>query len=189
MAKVKVGYMGIPYSNTWEMAKIFAEEAGLDAELVPLVSASKTMEAMEAKEVDFGVFAFRNATAGQVVETRDAIKGHVLEVFRKGHLQIHHCVFTKNADTRVKAVSSHIQALGQCKKNLARLYPDARLMESADTALSAQMLAEGKLPDDTAVICKQAAGEHWGLHLAHINIEDRKDNITDFVMLRIPKSN
>ena len=187
MTKVRIGYMGVPFSNTWEKAMEFAEQMGWDAELVDLMSARNTVEAMERKEVDYGVLAYSNNLAGTVGETAEAMKGRVFEVLAKGGLPIHHCVFAKSSDAKIDRISSHIHALKQCKISLHKLYPDAIQMESPDTAYSAQMLAEGKLPDTTAVLCKKAAGEHWGLVMLHENIEDRKDNVTQFVLLRIPR--
>ena len=185
---VKVGYMGVPFSNTWLKAKEFVEDLGLDAELVPLICAKDTVEALERGETDYAVLAYTNNLAGTVKETADAMKGRILEVVARGGLDIHHCVFTLSPDVKVDTVSSHIHALKQCARSLRRLYPDAKLSESPDTAYSAQMLAEGKLPGTAAVLCTRAAGENWGLTLIHENIEDRKDNVTQFVMLRMPRS-
>ncbi len=185
---VKIGYMGVPFSNTWEKTKEFAEELGMDAEFVPLMCAKDTVAALENGEVDYGVLAYTNNLAGTVKETADAMKGKILEVVAKGGLVIHHCVFAKSADVKVDRVSSHIHALKQCTNNLRKLYPGAILLESPDTAYSAQMLAEGKLPDTAAVLCRRPAGENWNLVMLHENIEDRRDNITQFVMLRMPRS-
>ena len=185
--KVKVGYMGVPFSNTWEKAREFVEQLGWDAELVDLMSAKETVEALENGEVDYGVLAYTNNLAGTVQETAKAISGKVFEVVAKGGLQVHHCVFAKSADVEVDAVSSHIHALKQCTNSLRRLYPDAKQLESRDTAYSAQLLAEGKLSDTTAVLCRRPAGEHWGLVMLHENIEDRSDNVTQFVLIRKPR--
>lgn len=185
---VKVGYMGIPYSNTWLKTKEFVDGLGMEAELGPLVCAKDTVGALERGEVDYGVLAYTNNLAGTVRETADAMAGRVLEVVAKGGLPIHHCVFALSADVAVDMVSSHIHALKQCERSLRKLYPNARQVESADTAYSAQMLAEGKLPATAAVLCTKAAGENWGLTLIHENIEDSRDNVTQFVMLRMPRS-
>ena len=187
MSKIRIGYMGVPFSNTWEKAAEFAGQMGWDAELVELMSARNTVEAMERGEVDYGVLAYSNNLAGTVEETAEAMRGRIFEVLAKGGLPIHHCVFAKSANAKIDRISSHIHALKQCTRSLRRLYPDAIQMESPDTAYSAQMLAEGKLPDTAAVLCKKAAGEHWGLVMLHENIEDRKDNVTQFVLLRIPR--
>ena len=185
--KIRVGYMGIPYSSTWEKTREFVDELEWDAELVGLMSAKDTVEALEKGEVDYGVLAYTNNIAGTVQETAAALKGRIFEVISKGGLQVHHCVFVKRPDVTVRTVSSHPHALRQCEKSLRRLYPEAKQSESRDTAYSAQLLSEGKLSDDTAVLCRRLAGEHWGLVMLHENIEDRKDNVTQFVLIRKPR--
>ena len=53
-----------------------------------------------------------------------------------------------------------------------------------DTAIAAEYLAEGKLPEDTAVVCRRNAGQMFHLRMIHENIEDRSDNMTEFHLLR-----
>lgn len=185
--KTKVGYMGVPFSNTWEKAREFVQEMGWDAELVDLMCAKDTLDALDRGDVDYGVVAYTNNLAGTVQETAEAMKGRVFEVIAKGGLQVHHCVFAKSGDAKIDTVNSHIHALKQCERNLKRLYPDAKLTVSKDTAYSAELLAEGKLSDSTAVLCRRSAGEHWGLVMLYENIEDRSDNFTQFVLLRKPR--
>ena len=47
------------------------------------------------------------------------------------------------------------------------------------------MLSDGRLSEDTAVICRRNAGEMFHLHLLHENIEDREGNMTEFELLRL----
>lgn len=184
--RARIGYMGIPFSNSDGMSQTLAEQAGLkDAEQVPLMSAKGVMEALEAGAIDYGVLAVSNTLAGEVEETADACKGAKLRIVAEGDMPIHHCVFARVHDGRITKVCSHVQALRQCTESLKRLYPDAVQIDCADTAYAAEMLAEGKLPEDCAVLCRKAAGEHYGLRLAHENIEDSRDNVTHFVLVRL----
>ena len=183
---IRVGYMGIPYSNSWEKAREFVAEKGWDAELVPLMSAAATVGSLEKGETDYAVLPYTNSIAGDVLETAEALRGKHFDKVADGSLPIHHCVFARSADAVITIVSSHIHALNQCLNSLKELYPDAELRGSPDTAYSAQMLAEGKLPETAAVLCRRSAGEHWGLVLLHENIEDRKDNTTSFMMICLP---
>lgn len=58
-------------------------------------------------------------------------------------------------------------------------------MDCSDTAYAAEMLSKGELPDDCGVICRKAAGEHYGLCLVKENIEDSGDNETFFMMISL----
>ena len=185
--RIRVGYMGIPHSNSAHMAISFSEGLGLyDYELVPLMSAKNVIEALVAGDIDYGVFATMNRYAGTVVETRNALKDHDdIETLGSMWTHIHHCVFKKNPEDRVTRLISQIQALLQSEKNLGILYPDAVWEECEDTAYAAEMLANGKLPEGSAAICRRDAGEAYGLYLDNENVEDRKENMTLFTFVRM----
>ena len=184
---VKVGYMGIPHSNSAHMAKSFSEGLGLtDYELVPLMTAKRVMDALISGDIDYGVFATMNRFAGTVVETRTAMKDRYdIETVGSMWTHIHHCVFKRTADEKVTRLVSHIQALLQSERNLGTLYPDAVWEECEDTAFAAEMLAAGKLPEGSAAVCRRDAGEAYGLYLDNENVEDRKENMTLFSFVRM----
>lgn len=183
---IKLGYMGIPFSNSEAMAIDFAKQMNwTDVEYVALMSSRNTIEALRKEEIDYGVVAVRNSSAGTVKETADAMEGLTYRKILEGSERIHHCLFTKTQDSEVNSICSHIQAIGQCKANLAEMFPDAVQNECSDTAYAAEMLSKGELPDDCAVLCRKAAGEHYGLHLLKENIEDRGDNETFFFLIAL----
>lgn len=185
--KVRIGYMGIPFSNSAAMAAFFAEKSGIeDPEFVALMSARETMDALVAGEVEYGVFATENKFAGTVIETQKAFDGHDdIEILSEDWTPIHHCVFVKNEGDRITKLVSHIQALMQSRNNLSVLYPDAEMQECEDTAYAAEMLAAGQLPEGSAAVCRRDAGEHYGLVLVNENVEDNKDNMTKFAFIKL----
>ena len=188
MAKIaRIGYMGIPLSNSEHMAKRFSEKFNItDCELVPLMSAENVVKALVSGDIDYGVLATLNRFAGTVVETRTALKDRYdIEKIDSEWTPIHHCVFTRNKDVKVRMIVSHVQALLQSERNLKRLYPDAEWMECEDTAYAAEMLSKGLLPDDSAAVCRKEAGEFYDLHLANENVEDNEGNMTLFSFVRM----
>ena len=184
---IKVGYMGIPYSNSEEMAMIFSKKFDLkDPELVPLMSAKNVLDELVARRIDYGVLAVENRFAGIVEESREAKKGiRNLKELDLMWSPIHHCVFKRNKDEKVVALISHIQALLQSENNLKRLYPGAEFVECEDTAYAAEILSKGELPEGYAAVCRKDAGEHYGLYLDNENVEDNKDNMTRFSLVRL----
>ena len=184
---IKVGYMGIPFSNSEEMAKIFSKKFDLgDVELVPLMSAKNVIDELVAGRIDYGVLAVENKFAGIVQESLEAKKG-VRDLVELDLMwsPIHHCVFKRNKDDRVDRLVSHIQALMQSQNNLKRLYPGAEFVECEDTAYAAEMLSKGELPEGSAAVCRMDAGEHYGLYLDNQNVEDNKDNTTKFSLVKL----
>ncbi|HKM09038.1 MAG TPA: prephenate dehydratase domain-containing protein [Candidatus Methanomethylophilaceae archaeon] len=179
----KIGYMGIPFSNSENAARKFIEKRGINGELIPLVNSEGVVRALLEDTIDYGIVAVRNAVAGKVIETEEALKLGPVKVIEEIGLSIHHCVFIKREGIKVSAVASHIQALAQTHNNLDEILPGIKKITTEDTALSAEMLADGRLPEDTAVICGLEAGRNKGLFLLKENIEDDKENMTYFALL------
>jgi len=188
--KVRVGYMGIPLSNSEHMAKEFSDKFGIrDRELVALMSAKNVVKALVSGEIDYGVLATMNRFAGTVLETRSALKDRYdIEKIDSMWTPIHHCVFTLNRDVEVTKIVSHVQALLQSENNLKKLYPDAVWEECEDTAYAAEMLSKGLLPEGSAAVCRKEAGEFYNLHLANENVEDNEGNMTLFSFVRMKQS-
>jgi prephenate dehydratase len=182
---MRIGYMGAPLSFSEGMAEEMRDEYSPGAELVPLMSAKGTVDALRKGEIDMGVLAVRNSIFGVVEESEIALKGLRYRTLMERKMQIRQCIFVKDPSVKITKISSHVQALGQCRNSIDKFYPGAERIETADTALSAEMLADGRLPDDCAVVCRKEAGLHYGLCLAHEDAEDRKDNITDFILFEL----
>lgn len=184
--RIRIGYMGIPFSNTEAMTLEFVRQMNWkDAELVPLVTSKDTVDALFRGEVDYAVLAVRNGIAGPVKETEKSLEGRDVRKILGGSERIHHCLFSKTQTSKIDMICSHIQALGQCRENLSVLYPDAEQRECSDTAYAAELLSKGELPDDCAVLCRKEAGEHYGLFLVKENLEDRGDNETFFHLISL----
>ena len=183
---VRVAYMGIPGSNSEQAATELAGAMGWGVfALIPAEDSAGTVRAMDDGEADYGVVASKNVHAGPVIETEDVLAARPdIEILRALWLPIHHCVFTKGPGVEVRVVASHIQALLQTRRHLDELYPGLERREVVDTAIAAEMLADGRLPPDCAVICRRNAGEACGLTLVHENIEDIEGNMTEFELLR-----
>ena len=186
MVRARIGYMGIPFSNSAAVAKEFADRMRIpDPEYVPLMTAEGTMRALCDGSIDYGVLAVENRIAGKVAETEDALKLRDVEFLDWTWLPIHHCVFVRHEGDGIKRIVSHIQALLQSTRTLTRLYPFAMFAECEDTAYAAEMLAKGELPEGSAALCRRDAGEHYGLFLANENVEDQKENMTRFAFVKL----
>lgn len=179
--------MGIPFSNSEEAAMLFVRKNrwnGVD--LIPLMSSSAVVAALEEGTIDYGVVASRNIVAGPVEETAKALNGkNNIEECQTVDVPIHHCLFVKHEGCVIDSVASHIQAILQSSSNLERIVPSAKRIEVEDTAYAAEMLSDGALPENVGVICRMDAGENYCLHLLEENIEDDPENMTSFTLLRI----
>ncbi len=184
----KIGYMGIAGSFSEVAARELAKSTGLaDAELVPMVCSANILDALRAGEAAYGVLGVTNSTAGTVSEFAEAFDDVDYEVLAECILPIHHCIFLKPgaSEADITAVASHPQAFGQTGYYRWTHHPDWAEHAVEDTALAAEMLAKGTLPDTTAVICSMQAGLAWNLELLAENVEDAADNRTTFWLLRL----
>ena len=184
----RVGYMGIPGSFSEIAAEELLKQEGLEgAELVPLVCAQRILDALRDGSVGYGVLGVRNSTAGPVSEFVRAFEEVDYELLGEYVLPIHHCLFRKPGMdlTQLREVATHPQALRQTYHTRAARWPQLAEREIEDTAIGAEWLAKGELPETTAVICSIKAGTSWGLELIAENIEDSAENRTTFWLLRL----
>ncbi len=185
----KIGYMGIPGSFSEIAAQELTLQAGFtDVSYHPLICAQNILKELECGAIDYGVLAVENSSAGPVkefVETFDSVDYEHLKTLV---LPIHHCLFKRSADIpdeHLTVAASHPQALAQTRNTRAARFKTLAEQEIEDTAIGAEWLSKGLLPDTTAVICSKGAGQSWNLHLIAENIEDSDTNRTTFWLLRL----
>ncbi|MGI6206561.1 MAG: prephenate dehydratase [Anaerovoracaceae bacterium] len=190
---IKIGYQGIEGANAEQAAHDLVEKVGItdEIEYVPLVDSGHVIDALVNKRINYGVCAIYNSVAGIVLETVAATNGVELYIKADTTLNIHHCMFKKSPDipdSSITAVASHILAIKQCEDHLRQLYPQLEQIEVEDTGKAAKDLADGTLPETTAVLCRRNAGELFGLTLMNENIEDFPDNRTHFCLFQLKPS-
>ncbi len=185
---MKIGYQGIIGSNSEEAAHILANKLKLEnVEYIPLITSKNVIKSLENGEIEYGVCATRNYYAGEVEETKKAIEESKikLKILDKIDVPIHHSIFKKNNKIKnedLTQIASHVQALLQTKEFRKKNLPNLKELEVEDTALAAKYLAEGELPETTAIVSRKNAGEMYNLELMYENIEDLKNNLTEFAI-------
>lgn len=184
----------IKYENrSYGSPRKFSEKAAEDhinaeglrgATIVPLVSAEKVLQAVEVGEIDRGIFPIENSNGGIVLEAVYAMAAHRFTVRQMFELDVHHMLLVKPGTTssHIATVTSHDQAIKQCRMYLKRIWPDATITPYADTAKAAADLAADVLPDSTAVIAPRRCAEIYGLEVLDESIQDLKFNYTTFVV-------
>lgn len=182
---MKIGVMGARGSFSEQAGEQYAREMGLASYAIePLVSAENVLTALEAGSIDRGVFPIENSNGGIVIEAVYAMAKHRFAVERMFEMDVHHMLLVKSGVTAaaVTTICSHDQALKQCRMYVKRVWPDADVKPYADTAKAAEDLANGTLPDTTAVIAPRRAAELYGLEILEASIQDLKFNYTTFVV-------
>lgn len=176
---MRIGISGAPGSFSQEAALKFDPAA----EIVFLVSVENVLTELEKGTIDRGVFPIENSTGGIVIEAVYAMAKHQFEVEKLFEIEVNQNLIVQKGVTAsdITSVTSHDQALKQCRMYLKRMWPDIELVPYADTALAAKDLASGVLPKTTAVVASARAAELYGLDILDEKIQDLKFNYTVFI--------
>lgn len=182
---MKIGVMGDRGSFSEMAGEMYIRDNGVaDAEIVPLVSAENVLSELENGSIDKGIFPIENSNGGIVIEAVYAMAKHNFVVEKMFELDVKHNLLVRSGVTasHIKSISSHDQALKQCRMYIKRIWPEADVVPFKDTAAAAKALSEGELPDTTAVIASRRAAEMYGLDILEESIQDLKFNYTTFVV-------
>lgn len=187
MNKITIGVMGAHGSFSEQAGERYVRDFCSGAgEVVPLISAERVLSMLESNEIDRGVFPIENSNGGIVIEAVHAMAAHRFLIERMFEVDVHHMLLVKPGVTasQISAISSHDQALKQCRMYLKRKWGEADIVPYADTAKAAEDLANGTLPNTTAVIAPRGCASLYGLEILEESIQDLKYNYTTFVVAR-----
>lgn len=153
-----------------------------DMEVLPCPSFEDALAAVKHQKARLAMIPIENSTAGRVADIHTLLPGSGLFIIGEHFESIRHCLLaTIDADeTTIKTVTSHVQALGQCRKNLRAL--GVAREPYADTAGSAKYVAE-KGDNTVAGIAGELAADVYGLKIIRKNFQDEGNNTTRFVVL------
>ena len=184
---IKIGYQGIIGSYSEKAAKKFQKNLNIESELLGFVTSQRVVDNLNNKSIDYGVLAYENNSAGIVEETKKALRGIEYKIIDKISIPIKHCIFKKEdiSINKIKNIASHIQAIKQTKKIVFSKFGKLNIIETKDTALSAKMLSQGLLPNNTIIICSKEIGLMYNLDIIFENISDNKNNQTTFILISL----
>jgi prephenate dehydratase len=181
MKKLKIGIQGIKASFHDMATRAYFTDG--EIELVEIRDFRTQAEAVANGEVDYAVMAIENTIAGSILPNYGFIEEYNLKILGEEYLRISMQLMalpgTKLKD--IEEVISHPMALRQSMKFL-REYPDWKISEVSDTALSAKDIKELGLRG-VAAIAGSLAAEVYGLEIIAADIETNKQNYTRFLIL------
>ncbi len=132
---------------------------------------------------DLGLMAIENTLAGSLMPNYQLLDVHPLRITGEVYLRIQQNLLALPGSRveDLREVYSHPIALAQCQA-FFKAYPHIRLIEAADTALSARHVLESQDPRRGAVASTLAA-ELYELNIVAAGIETNKLNHTRFLVL------
>ena len=136
----------------------------------------------DAKLSDGAVMAIENSIAGSILPNYNLLQKSKLQVIGEVYLSISQNLLTypgvKLED--IKEVHSHPMAILQCLDYLEKY--NWKLVESEDTALSAEVVHQNK-SKHTAAIASKLAAQMFDLNIIKPDIHTLKNNITRFLIV------
>ena len=146
---------------------------------LPCDTFEQAIEAVRSGAADLAMLPCENSLAGRVPDIHSLLPGSGLHIVGEHFQRVEHCLLAPSGATvaGLRRVHSHAVALGQVRKLIREL--GVRAVVEADTAGSAQMVAELGNPADAAIASSLAA-DLYGLDILRSGVEDRADNTTRF---------
>lgn len=166
--------------------QIVAEQYfGNDIELVPCATFREVAQKVKSGKANFGVMAVENSIAGSIIANYGILQDANVQVAGEVYLHItqHLLALPGVRLDEIAEVHSHPMALQQCHAFLD-CYPQWKLVESEDTALSARRLAEDGQRNIAAIASARAA-ELYGLNVLAPEINTIANNYTRFMIIKM----
>jgi prephenate dehydratase len=149
---------------------------------LPCATFEDTFAAVREGRARYAMIPIENSVAGRVADVHHLMPYAGLHIIAEHFERIsHHLLAVPGAslDT-IKAVKSHVHALGQCRNLIQQL--GLKVIVGSDTAGAAAEVAE-KGDTTLAAIASELAAEAYGLVSLKAGIEDAEHNTTRFVVL------
>lgn len=139
--------------------------------------------ASDKQQSDGGIMAIENSIAGSILPNYNLIQQSNLFIAGEIYLQIdQNLLVVPGVSLKdVREVHSHPMALLQCEDYLDK-YPEWKLVETEDTAMSARSLQEAG-SQNTAAIAGKMAAKIYQLDILEADIQSNKDNYTRFLFV------
>lgn len=153
-------------------------------EIVPAHTFEDLVGMVEAQEeADIGLMAIENTLAGSIMRNYTLLQQSGLHITGEVFLRIKQnlMVLPGVRMEELREVHSHPMAIAQCREFFTH-YPNIRLVETVDTALSAREVSENGW-SHIGAIASTLAAEMYGLEIIAPGIETNKKNHTRFLVL------
>ena len=180
--KIKVAYLG-PKGTFSEVATKHYFSSLSNVKYIEAQAIPDIFKLVEEEIVDYGVVPAENSIEGSVNITLDMlyrspkvkITGEIVE-------NIQHNLIAKSRIKRknLKIILSHPHALAQCRRFIAKNFPNVKLVEVESTAQAVKKLKNIRR---AAAIASEYAAKTYGMKILARDIGDYPNNYTRFLVL------
>lgn len=163
--------------------KYFKEE---EIELICCNTFEEVFAQMKKDSDVIGVIAIENTIAGSLLHNYELLRESGATIIGEHKLRISHSIMCLPEDNweDLTEVNSHPVALAQCRDFL-HSHPELKVVETEDTAGSAENIRKNNLRGHAAICSKYAAGL-YDMKILEEGIETNKHNFTRFLVVCNP---
>jgi prephenate dehydratase len=181
----KIAFQGIHGAFHEEAIAKWQEEP---MQTIPCMTFEEVVRSVEEGICEYGMMAIENSIAGPIASNLELIARAGVTVCGEVVLRIRQCLGALPGISlyELTEVRSHYMAIRQCRSFFAS-FPNIRLVEEQDTALSARNIAREKLKYAGAIASRKAI-LHYGLNILAEEIESNPDNHTRFLVICSPRN-
>lgn len=175
---MKIGFQGTKGAYSQEAVISYF---GKEANAIGFDLSEQVVEALESKEVDFGVLPVENSIVGNVAINLDMFYTHNIFAIGEIYLPIHHCLLAPKGTKleEIESVHSHPIALAQCRDFLNR--HNMRAIADFDTAGACRELSNRSRKNEAAIASRLCA-DYYNVDILNDDIQKVKTNITRFLV-------
>lgn len=161
---------------------------GQPVEVLPRTTFKELFKSLKQHQADYGIMAIENSLTGSIIPNYNMVKDSGKKIIGEIFLRIRHNLVAVPGEKieDIRDVYSHPMAILQCQDFFDQ-YPEMKLHDSLDTALSAKEISEKKLKG-VAAIASSIAAEKYNLEILVAGIETNKLNYTRFFILSEKKN-
>ena len=148
---------------------------------LPCETFQKTLDAVSKGFANLALIPVENNIAGRVADMHLLLEKIELKIVAEHYHKVEHHLMTKK-DVSLKNINkvySHTHALSQCRANIEKLKLEP--VNYIDTAGAAKFVRDSE-DSDISAIASMLASEIYELRILKKNLQDRRDNITRFLV-------
>lgn len=157
-----------------------------EIELICCPTFEEVFEHIKQDSNVIGMTAIENTIAGSLLHNYELLRESGTTIVGEHKLRISHsllCLPDEDWDDLTE-VNSHPVALAQCRDFLNR-HPKLKIVETEDTAGSAEYISRNQMKGHAA-ICSKFAASLYGMKVLEEGIETNKHNFTRFLVISDP---
>ena len=150
-------------------------------ETLPCETFQKTLDAVSKGVANLALIPVENNIAGRVADMHLLLEKIELKIVAEHYHKVeHHLMSKKDVSLKnINKVYSHTHALSQCRSNIEKL--KLQPVNYIDTAAAAKFVRDSE-DSDISAIASMLASEIYELRILKKNLQDRRDNITRFLV-------